>query len=379
MTRRTLEEYAATVRSRYLHATRERKGQLLDEFCQAAGFHRKAAIRLLNRRVARKPRTRGRPRRYGIDLVPALRQLWEQGDRPCAKLFAAALPLLVDALERHRELRLDPQMRSRILSLSPATIDRLFRPIRDRLGRQPHRRAPSPHALKTLIPTRTSREWKDVAPGSLQGDLVLHCGEHTAGFYLATLTAIDVATGWTELEVVWGIRHVRVCTSIHQLRQRLPFPLREWHVDNGEEFLNRRLFDWCRREGIRMTRGRGHHKNDQAYVEQRNWLAVRRLVGYDRYSSRPAYIVLQRLYALLRLQHNFFRPLRKLIAKERIGSRISKRYDQAQTPYQRILASNILPDTQLRALERQYLDLNPAALNRDIQQTLEKLWPLREK
>jgi hypothetical protein len=379
MTHESLREYAAAIRPRYARATRAQKGQLLDEFCRNTDLHRKAAIRLLHHVPAPKQKRTGRPRLYGAQLAPHLVRLWDVCDRPCSKLLVAALPILVDSLERHKELRLDPEHRRQLLSLSPATIDRLLQPTRDRIGRQPHRRgSSSTSTLKKQIPLRTFGEWKDVTPGSLQGDLVLHCGETVAGFYLTTLTAVDVATSWTELEVVWGLGLERVRGAVCHVRSRLPFSLREWHVDNGAEFLNRLLVGWCRNEGIRMTRGRGYRKNDQAYVEQRNWLAVRRLVGYDRYCSRAAFLTLQRLYALYRLQLNFLRPARKLIAKQRIGSRVLKRYDRAQTPYQRLVASGVLSSAEHSAMEAVLSDLNPVTLNREIQATLQKLWNLRE-
>ena len=154
--------------------------------------------------------------------------------------------------------------------------------------------------------------------------------------------------------------------------------MREWHSDNGSEFLNDCLLAWCRREGIGFTRGRPYCKNDQAWVEQRNGLAVRRVVGYDRYSSRAALAVLHRLYGLLRLQLNFFRPGRKLLSKRRVGSKVIKRYDAPQTPYQRVLAAGVLTPAQRHALEQQFHALDPIALARDIQQALDELWKLAD-
>lgn len=379
MTRLARHEYAAALRARYRAAAKREKGHLLDEFCRTTGCHRKAAIRLLRRSPAQRAQRHGRPRRYGPELVPLLTQLWELSDRACSKLLAPLLPTLVAALERHGELRLAPEVRAELLALSPATLDRLLAPVRRRLGRQP-RRPPTPgSAFRGQIPLRTFGEWDRVAPGSLQGDLVLHCGESTAGFYLSTLVSVDVATGWTELEAIWGIGQQRVGTGVHHIRQRLPFRLREWHTDNGNEFLNRILVPWCRREGIHVTRGRGYRKNDQAWVEQKNWLAVRRLVGYDRYSSRAAYVLLQRLYGLLRSQLDFLRPLRKLVSKRRVGAKVIKRYDRAQTPYQRLLASGVLSEAERQGLEREFVAINPATLARQIDQTLEALWKLRER
>lgn len=327
--------------------------------------------------AATKPE-RGRPRRSGPKLVPVLTRLWELSDRPCSKLLAPLVPTLVAALERHGEVQLAPEVRAPLLQLSPATIDRLLSPVRRRRGRQPRRPQSAPATLTGQIPLRTFGEWQDVAPGSLQGDLVLHCGESLAGFSLSTLVGVDVATGWTELEAIWGIGQQRVGTGVHHVRQRLPVPLREWHTDNGSEFLNRILLPWCRREGVRVTRGRGSRKNDQAWVEQKHWLAVRRLVGYDRYSSRAASVMLQRLSGLLRLQLNFLRPVRKLISKHRVGAKVLKRYDRAQPPSQRLLASRVLTEAQRQALERESLAINPATMARQIDQTLDALWKLRD-
>src|SRR2546428_2444976 len=170
------------------------------------------------------------------------------------------------------------------------------------------------------------------APGAVQGDLVLHCGESTEGFHLSNLVVVDVASGWIELEPIWGVGAVRVGAGVEHIHRRLPVPLREWHTDNGSEFVNGALLRYCRRHGIRVTRDRQYRKNDQAWVELRNLLAVRRLVGRDRYSSHVAFGLLQRLYALLRVQLNFFRPFRKVLHTRRVGSQRVRRYDAAQTP-----------------------------------------------
>jgi transposase InsO family protein len=285
---------------------------------------------------------------------------------------------LLSALATHHGLGLPPEARAALTTASAATLDRLLRPLRRRRPRQPRRLAPALTSLRAQVPLRTWSEWAGVRPGAVQGDLVLHCGESTAGRYCATLVAVDVATTWTELQAIWGLHHQRVTGGIQHIQQRLPFPLREWHSDNGSEFINACLLGWCQRRGIRFTRGRPYRKNDQAWVEQRNGLLVRRLVGYDRYSARAAWTVLQRLYGLLRLQHNFFRPVRKLLSKRRVGSTVRKQYDAAQTPYQRVLAAGGLAAEPRQALAVQFHALDPIALAREIQQTLDGLWKLAD-
>ena len=354
---------------------------MLDEFCQTAGMHRKAAIRLLGsgRWLAPVPKRKGRPRRYGAEVTRALVQVWEAGDRMCGKLLAPVLPALVDGLERHGELRLEQDVREALLSLSAATIDRQLQGWRKHLGRQPRRPASAATGLKAQIPIRTWGDWADVNPGSVQADLVLHCGESTEGFFLTTLTTVDVATGWTEVEPVWGLTMGRVGGGVEETSRRLPVPLRELHTDNGSEFINHELYNWCRRRKIRFTRGRGYRKNDQAYVEQRNWLAVRRTVGYDRYSSKAALAALHRLYALIRLQLNFLRPVRKLTGKERHGARVRKHYDAPRTPYQRLLETGALSETKASLLETQFLAINPAELQRRIELALRAVWACTER
>ena len=204
-------EYAASLRPRYRLASRRDKSRLLDEVCRITTRHRKVAIALLRHRPKRARRRAGRPSRYPRTLRPTLEQVWELSDHLCSKRLAPFLPALLEALERHDEVQLSPEQRTALLQISPATIDRLLRPVR-RL----HRRhglattSPSLAALRTQVPLRTFTEWVNVPPGHLQADLLAHCGETTHGFYLTSLLAVDVATGWTELEAVWGKGHSRV-------------------------------------------------------------------------------------------------------------------------------------------------------------------------
>jgi hypothetical protein len=376
MTRSALDEYAAVVRRRYQAARRAEKTKILDEFCQTTGMHRKAAVRLLNRQTRPRPVGRGRPKRYGSELLKVLVAVWEVSDRLCGKLLKPVMSDLLLSLERHGELAVSEELRAQLLTISAASIDRLLRIHKRDTVRQPHRKPPHASSLKGQVPVRTWSEWSGVQPGSVQADLVLHCGESTEGFYLTTLCVIDVATGWTELEAVWGLGQHRVATAVHLARRRLPFELQALHTDNGAEFINQTLFSYCRREQIAFTRGRSYRKNDQAYVEQRNHLAVRRLVGHDRLNSKHAQKLLQQLYGLLRLQLNFLRPMRKLVSKQRLGARVVKRYDQPRTPYQRLLDSGCLTDGARNDLERVRERINPAELQRRIANTLHQLWRL---
>ena len=378
MTERGRREYAERLRQRYQLADKRERGRLLDEYCRITECHRKAAIRRLRAVGRARGRAPGRPVHYGRELLPLLEQLWRASDYLSGKLLHAIVPTLLTALHTHHGLAVTAPARAALLAASPATLDRLLRPLRRRRPGQPRRAGTARHVVRAQVPLRTWSEWAGVTAGAMQGDLVLHCGDSTAGRYCATLVAVDVVTTWTELQAVWDLHQQRVTGGIHAIAQRVPFALREWHSDNGSEFVNGCLLGWCRRHKIRFTRGRPYRKNDQAWVEQRNGLLVRRLVGYDRYRSRAALAVLQRLYGLLRLQHNFFRPVRKLLSKRRVGSKVVKRYDTAQTPYQRVLAAKVLTPIQQETLTQQCQALDPIALARDIDHTLDVLWKLAD-
>lgn len=382
MGRQARAEYLARMRARYMRADRWTKGRLLDEICAVTGWHRKAVIRRLRGGERRAPAARAGQRRargHGEPVVAAaLRQVWEAADRPCGKRLAPFLGELTDALERHGVLALDDATRARLVGLSAATIDRWLRPVRTTLPRRPTTGTAATGGLAAEVAIRTYADWAAAAPGELQGDLVLHCGVTTAGFYLASLVLVDVATGWLEVEPVWGLGRERVGGALDAARRRLPMPLVAFHTDNGGEFLNARVQPYCRRLGIRTTRGRPYKKNDQAWVEQRNWVAVRRFVGYGRLNSKAAFARLARVYAPLRLYFNFFQPIRKVVAKERIGARVRKRYDPARTPYQRLVASGAATPDRRAALAAQYRALNPAALLAEIHAALDALRPLAE-
>jgi transposase InsO family protein len=375
----SVREYAAALRPRYRLASRRDKSRLLDEFCRVTKRDRKVAIRLLRHPPKRARRRAGRPREYLTTLRPALEQMWEASDYLCSKRLAPFLPELIESLARHDEVTLSAQQRTALLRMSPATIDRLLGPVRRQYRRHGlATTSPSLAALRAQVPLRTFGEWSNVPPGHLQADLLAHCGDSGHNFFLTSLLAIDVATGWTELQAVWGKGHERVRGAMQAVCQALPMPLLSLHTDNGGEFLNHILVPWCRDKRIAFTRGRPYRKNDQAYVEQRNGAVLRRYIGYDRYSTRPAFAALQAVLELLRLYVTFFQPLRKLISKERHGARVVKRYDRAQTPYRRLLASGVLSPERSVALTVQYQALNPLRLRADLQNRLDALWKLAD-
>jgi len=271
------------------------------------------------------------------------------------------------------------EVEAQLCRMSPSTIDRLLRPWRRLGGRRPFTTTKPGSLLKNSIPIRTFADWQENQPGFLEADLVPHCGESSEGFYLNTLSTVDVATGWSECVGVWGKGQERVGGGVHRVRQRLPFPLLGLDSDNGSEFINQRLYTYSQRQGITFTRSRSYKKNDSCHVEQKNWSVVRRLVGYDRYSSRAALETLNRVYDLVRLYVNFFQPVMKLVDKTRHGAKVHKVYDRARTPYQRLLESGVLTEAKQHELAATYHYLNPVLLLKQINENLESLWKLTER
>jgi hypothetical protein len=340
LTRTARQELVQAVRTRYSSGSRETKSRILEEFASVSGYHRKSAIRILNGAACPEEGQRGhrRPRIYDEGARQALIVLWESSDRVCGKRLKALFPILVPALERNGHLTLNTEIRPKLLSMSASTIDRLLRDIRTVAGNRRRRKMPT--ALRRSVPIRTFADWNDPVPGFMEIDLVSHCGDVAAGSFAHTLTLTDIASGWTECLPLLFRDSNLIVEAIDGLRGSLPFRLAGIDIDNGGEFLNDILLSYCGAEGIAFTRSRPYHKNDQAWVEQKNGSVVRRFVGYHRLEGSNAVEALARLYSATRLFVNFFQPSFKLKEKIRTGSRILKRYHAPETPASRLLASN---------------------------------------
>jgi hypothetical protein len=257
--------------------------------------------------------------------------------------------------------------------MSAATVDRLLGPERKRLGggRSTTKRG---SLLKKQIPVRTFAEWNDVVAGFVEADLVAHCGETVAGTFLNTLVITDIATAWTEFLPVLYKNEANVLEALQVARDLLPFPLIGLDTDNGSEFINNALLAFCQKERITFTRSRPYKKNDQAHVEEKNGSIVRRMIGYDRYEGARAYTALAAVYEKLRLYVNFFQPSMKLVSKVRDGAKVRKKYDKAQTPYQRAIASASVDEQCKQALRQQMLRLDPVLLFQQIEKLQEIFW-----
>lgn len=381
------QEVTKATAGQYRGASKKEKSRILDQFVATTGYSRWYARLLLRHEgrriqtdkqtivvVERQSRTRRKRARYYDEKVQAaLVKLWRIMDYICGKRLQPWLPELITVLERHNEFHCDRETRAKLLRISAASIDRLLKPerrkyeLRGRSGTKPGT------LLKKQIPIRTFAEWDEQRPGFVEIDLVGHDGGVAAGDYCQTLDLTDIATTWTETMAVRNKAQTWVFGALKTLRKNLPFPLLGIDSDNGSEFINQYLTDYCREEKLSFTRSRPYRKNDNCFVEQKNYSVVRRAVGYARYDTELQLNLLNELYATLRLYTNFFQPTMKLKSKERVGSRVTKRYDEAQTPYQRVLAAAQVSEAEKQRLRAKYKTLNPAALKRKLMRLQERL------
>jgi len=376
MSKKSKDELVKRTHPRYLQASRREKSRILDEFVAATGYHRKHAIRVLRQGIPECRRERrGRQHTYTGDAVRALAEIWRICGCICGKRLHPFIPEMVTVLERHHELVVAPETKRLLWQMSISTIDRRLAPFRQQRQRGLSTTKPGT-LLKDAIPVRTFAGWNETKPGFMEMDLVAHCGDTTAGQYLQTLTATDVQTGWTECLALPQRSQKAVSTAMVGLQARLPFPLLGVDSDNDGAFINDTLLRFCEQQQLTFTRSRAYKKNDQCYVEQKNWSVVRKTIGYRRYESAEALQLLQTIYGELRLYVNFFQPVLKLVHKERQGSKVRKRYDEAQTPHQRVMASADVTTKDKLRLQHTYVQLNPVKLKRSIDANLRRLWRL---
>jgi hypothetical protein len=338
-------ELAHSLRRRYQTASSRAKKQILSEFIAVSGYHPKYAIHLLNAAEAVAPARHGRvrPTIYDDAAKQALIVLWEASDRICGKRLKPLLRILLPALERHGHLKLDEAIRAKVMAMSAATIDRLLRAPRNATRTRKLRRV-TPE-IRRRIAVRTFADWNEPPPGSMEMDLVAHCGDMNRGSYVHSLVLTDIASGWTECAPLVVRESTLLVETLERVRLGLPFTLRALDVDNGSEFVNETMIQYCLRNGIELTRSRPYRKNDQAWIEQKNGAIVRKLLGYRRFEGVAAAHVLTRLYGASRLFVNFFQPSFKLAEKHRQGAQVTKRYHPPQTPCERLLLAESVSDT----------------------------------
>jgi hypothetical protein len=359
-----------TIATRYKRAGKAAKGVILDELCATTGWHRnharKALAAALKPRVVR-PARKARTPKYDADTVVALGFCWAVLGAPTGKRLAPMMGDLVPRLRRLAELEVTDEVAAALVVMSPATMDRRLAPDRATMVLKGRSRTKPGSLLKDQIPIRTWAQWDDAVPGFVEIDLVGHEGGNAVGEHAYTLTVTDIATGWTENRSVRNKARKWVIAALEEIALIMPFPLRGVDSDNGSEFINYHLLDWCEERRITFTRSRPGNSNDGAHVEQKNWAVVRTVVGYHRYDTTAELALLNKIWALQSQMTNYFLPQQKLISKTRVGAKVTKKYDKATTPHRRAERHEAVTLEDKAILTDVYDELNPAAIQRQIQ------------
>ncbi len=379
MTHMGKKELVSATKKRYLKAGKKDKSRILDEFCSNSGLARKYAIKIMSAkceynkvgRIGRK----GRKRKYGHDFMIVAIKIWELLDYPCGQRLKPALPELYATLVRFKEINFDEAISKQLKSVSGKTLDRrLEKERRGRCLKRNRGMTCRGTLLKSSIPVRLTN-WDTAKLGFTEIDTVAHNGGDPAGTFIYTLDQVEIHSGWSEQEAVMGKGEKAVVEALKNIRKSLPFSLLGIDGDNGGEIINYHMLKYCRNEKLVYTRSRPYMKNDNAYIEQKNYTHVRKLVGYHRYDTEEQVMLLNDLYRNeYRLFTNFFRPTMKISSKEKINNSVcKKKYDEAKSPYQRLMKNKRLTKEEKRKLTDLYLSLNPLQLRKAINEKTAKL------
>ena len=379
MSRKSKWDYLKAIYFRYQKLSKPLRARILDEFCQVCGYNRKYAIRLLSGPAPQKPKTNPKVRRptYGTKMISTLSTIWESAGYPCSTRLKALLPLWLPwAIKR---LAISAEAQKQLLSISAATIDRRLTAKKRQLKKRLYGRTKPGTLLKHHIAIKTD-SWNVTTPGFTETDLVSHSGNSASGEFIHSLNVTDIHSTWVETRAVLGKSQIGVLEAMKDIKQALPFKLLGIDSDNGSEFINYHLKTFCDQNKIQFTRGRPYKKDDNAHIEQKNWTHVRKIFGYERYDSQQAAEAMNDLYRNeLRILQNLFLPSMKLIEKTRVGAKLKRRYDQPQTPLERLLNCPEADSAKIEELKKLRDRTDPFELAKRVEQKLERIYQMANR
>ena len=378
MTQTSKEELLREVKKRYLKAGYRSKREILNEFCNTTGYHRKHAIRILAAGYSRKSPEERRKRlfSYSADFFQLVIKIWELLEYPCGKRLQPQLLPMAESLERNHEVQpLEPKTKHDLVTVSAKTLDRRLKRERE-VRRLKRNRGTTRHGslLKSSIPIRITN-WDTRRIGFMEMDTVAHCDDNLSGEFIYSLDMVEVATGWSEQIAVMGKSEAGIVKAIEEIKKGLPFELLGLDSDTGSEFVNWHMVKWCKENNLSFTRSRPYYKNDNAYVEQKNYTHIRQWLGYRRYDRPDQLELINDLYRNeLRRFNNYFRPVMKISSKQKVNNSVcKKKYGQALTPYQRLMQSKQIPLKIKTQLQKLYESLNPVKLKAAIKAKLKRI------
>ena len=366
---KTRKEYLKNVRDRYVKTkSKPEKSQILDEVVEVMGYHRKHAIQVLNGKTtlfSSTPRLRNRPLKY-LEAMPVVQKVWEALDYPCAERLKPVLLSTAEHLAAHKELSLNETIRCQLAQISRPTLARRIAKWPTPKPKRSYSQVTSRDRLSSQIPVEIYR-WDEMQPGALEIDLVEHNGGSSLGHFAYTLTVVDIVSGYSRRKAVLGKSQLVVLKALKEVLSELPFEPWGVHIDNGSEFLNAHVQKLCKERKLNLTRSRPYRKNDNAHVEQKNRQYVREVVGYQRYDTPEEVQWLNEIYSWFDQYANYFLPMRKVVEKERCGAKVRKKYDQAKTPYDRLVELGAIPQLRVEVLQKKRQALNPLELHRRLE------------
>lgn len=379
MTPMAKKELFDKTKPRYLKANKKGKSMILDEFCANTGFNRNYAVQIMQagydyNRVKREGR-KARKQKYGSDVLNVVTKIWELLEYPCGTRLQPVLISTLEAMERSKEISVSSEIKERLKQIKPKTLDRRLKKERE-VKKLTRSRGTTRHGslLKSSIPIRITN-WDTSDVGFMEMDTVAHNGGDPSGECVYSLDMTEIFSGWSEQVAVMGKGEAGIIKAVNEINHDLPFELKGLDSDGGSEFINWHMVRYCKENDLFFTRSRPCMKNDNAYVEQKNNTHIRHWLGHGRFDNQKQLTAINDLYRNeLRLFNNFFRPVMKILSKEKVNNSVcKKKYDTAKTPYQRLMKSNQISKEKKVGLEKLYLSLNPVELKRIINRKLKNI------
>jgi len=381
MSNESKKDYLATIKSRYLSASKKEKKKILDEFCITCNYNRKYAIRKLNEKVVIRTYNKGksgRKKRYNSsELKEFLIKLWKASNLVCSVRLKAMIPLWLPYYERS----LNEETKNLLLEISASTIDRLLREKRNRYGKLGLATTKPGSLIRKQIPIKT-KQWDERVPGFIEADTVAHCGGSLSGMFVYSLNTVDIATGWTEARALWGKGQKTAFEAIRSIENSIPFKLKGFDSDNGGEFINWHLLNYFvkRKRPVDYTRSRAYQKNDNAHIEGKNWTHIRQYFGYMRFDKIEIVDLMNDLFINeWSYLHNYFLPSMKLDSKERINGKVIKKHSPPKTPLQRLIDSKLLTKKKERELQKEFKSIDPFMLQKIVEKKIKNILSCAKK
>ena len=376
-------KYLRCMKKRYRQAKREERGRLLDEMRAVTGLHRKSLIRLINGSLTRKGRRRQRGPTYGPQVESALCIIAESFDYICAERLCPNLTWMAPKLDAHGEIYLSPALLNKLQRISTSTVRRILSRHRPATRRLPRKRPSPSRPLTHAVPIKRTPS-NTPHPGHCEVDLVHHSGPSSSGQYVHSLQMVDVTTAWSERRAVLGRSSLVMTDAFRHILAHLPFQVREIHPDNGSEFFNHHLLRFWGQAAshIQLSRSRPYHKNDNPFVEQKNSSLIRAYLGHERLDTVAQTRLLNTLYEKMGCYYNLFQPVMPMTEKILIPAsdgqptRVKRRYDRSQTPFDRLCETEAITHQQREHLMALRDSINPRKLRLEIYALRDELFSL---